>query len=125
MSSSGFQQKTAKQRSLEGCKIVSYDDVGINRRSNPPFHSFFFSTSLTPFVPFARPELFLEEQRNYEYSIGPRDNSGHEEGCVDHQDRAWYYGEGEHEEERLERKYRSAFHGYVDLDKPAEKKSTK
>ncbi|GAB7324306.1 hypothetical protein MBLNU13_g08272t1 [Cladosporium sp. NU13] len=92
MSSIGFQQKTAEQRSLEGRKIVSYDDI---------------------------------EQRNYEYCIGPRDNSGHEEGCADHQDRAWYYGEGENGEGRLERKYRSAsVYGYVDLDKPAEKKST-
>jgi hypothetical protein len=62
-------------------------------------------------------------------SISQTSNSGHEEGCADHQDRAWCYGEGENGEERsrgrLERKYRSAFHGYVNLDKPAEKKSTK
>ena len=30
MSSSSFQQKTAEQRSLEGRKIVSYDDIGLS-----------------------------------------------------------------------------------------------
>lgn len=30
MSSTGFQQQTAEQRSLEGRKIVSYDDIGIH-----------------------------------------------------------------------------------------------
>lgn len=70
MSSSGFQQKIAEQRSLEGRKIISYDDIGINQRSN-----------LSPL---------------------------------------W-----EHGEERRERNYRRAFHGYVDLDNPAEKNSTK
>lgn len=83
-------------------------------------------TFLTVLFPSKDQSCSIEEQRNYEYGIGPRDDSGHEEGCADHQDRAWYYGEGENGEERLERKYRSAsVHNYVDLDKPEEKKSTK
>ena len=83
-------------------------------------------TFLTVLFPLKDQSCSIEEQRNYEYGIGPRDDSGHEEGCADHQDRAWYYGEGENGEERLERKYRSAsVHNYVDLDKPEEKKSTK
>jgi hypothetical protein len=123
MSSAGSQQKTAEQRSLEGRKIVSYDDIGINQRSNLSFISFL--TFLTVFFLLQDQSCSIEEQRNYEYGIGPRDGSGHEEGCADRQDRAWYYGEGENGEEKMERKYRSAFHGYVDMDKPAEKKSTK
>jgi len=67
----------------------------------------------------------IEEQRNYHYGIGPKDESCHEEGNADHQDRAWYYGEGEHGEERLERKHRGVYRGYLDLDKPKEKKTTK
>ena len=55
MSSSGFQQKTAEQRSLEGRKIVSYDDIGINQRSNLLFLSLFDLSNC--FLPFARPEL--------------------------------------------------------------------
>ena len=55
MSSSGFQQKTAEQRSLEGRKIVSYDDISINQRSNLPFLYLLDLTNCS--VPFARPEL--------------------------------------------------------------------
>ena len=64
----------------------------------------------------------IEEERDYFYGTGPRDESGREEGTADHQDRAWYYGEGE---ARKERKERGVVHRYVDMDKPAGEKTTK
>lgn len=64
----------------------------------------------------------IDEERDYFYGMGPRDESGHEEGTADHQDRIWYYGEGE---VRNERKKRGVVHRYVDMDKPAGEKTTK
>jgi hypothetical protein len=67
-----------------------------------------------------------EEERDYSYGTGPRDESRCDESTADyHQDRSWYYVEGQNGEERqeCEKKGRGVVHRYVDPDKPQRRRS--